>query len=107
MLYLAFFSIGLGCTPWTVNSEIYPMHLRGAGLSLSTTANWVSNYCIAAVFLTLTKTEMGQVVTFASLSLICVGAFAFIYYLLPETKGRAIDDIVAELCPHTVEKLKN
>jgi SP family myo-inositol transporter-like MFS transporter 13 len=47
MLYLGFFSIGLGNTPWTVNSEIYPLHLRGVGLSTSTTANWLSNYIVS------------------------------------------------------------
>lgn len=47
ILYLSFYSIGLGNTPWTVNSEIYPLHLRGVGISVSTTVNWVSNYCIS------------------------------------------------------------
>jgi SP family galactose:H+ symporter-like MFS transporter len=47
LLYLAFFSVSLGCTPWTINSEIYPLHLRGAGNSVSTTTNWVSNYVVS------------------------------------------------------------
>ena len=55
ILYLAFFSVGMGCTPWTVNSEIYPLHLRGCGLSLSTTGNWVTNYFVSQLFLTLTS----------------------------------------------------
>lgn len=59
MLYLAFFSIGLGCTPWTVNSEIYPLHVRGVGICISTTANWIANYAVAQLFLTMTATELG------------------------------------------------
>lgn len=55
LLYLAFFSIGMGCTPWTVNSEIYPLYLRGCGLSISTTANWITNYFVSQLFLTLTS----------------------------------------------------
>ena len=47
LFYLAFFSIGMGATPWTVNSEIYPLHLRGMGNSCSTFSNWASNYVVA------------------------------------------------------------
>jgi hypothetical protein len=47
LLYLAGFSVGMGGTPWTVNSEIYPLHLRGVGNSVSTTGNWVSNYVVS------------------------------------------------------------
>lgn len=59
LLYLAFFSISLGCTPWTINSEIYPLHLRGAGNSVSTTTNWVSNYVVSQFFLIVTTTTTG------------------------------------------------
>lgn len=68
-IYLAFFSVGMGATPWTVNSEIYPIHLRGIGNSMSTFGNWASNYAISAVFLTATETDLGQVL------------FYFLYFL--------------------------
>lgn len=59
LLYLAFFSISLGNTPWIVNSEIYPLHLRGVGASVSTTTNWVSNYVVSQFFLLVTETPAG------------------------------------------------
>lgn len=59
MLYLVFFSVGLGNTPWTINSEIYPLHLRGVGMCIATTTNWITNYAISALFLTLTETSLG------------------------------------------------
>ena len=51
--YLLAFSFGMGATPWTVNSEIYPLHLRGIGNSMATTTNWISNFTVALCFLTL------------------------------------------------------
>jgi len=60
-IYMAFFSIGMGATPWTVNSEIYPLHLRGIGNSMATFGNWASNYVISEVFLTATDSQLGQV----------------------------------------------
>ena len=62
--YLAFYSIGMGATPWTVNSEIYPLHLRGIGNSMATLGNWAGNYVISAIFLTATETELGEVTFF-------------------------------------------
>lgn len=63
-IYLAFFSVGMGATPWTVNSEIYPIHLRGIGNSFSTFGNWAGNYVISALFLTATETDLGEVIFF-------------------------------------------
>jgi SP family myo-inositol transporter-like MFS transporter 13 len=99
LLYLVFFSISLGPIPWTVNSEIYPLHLRGVGNSIATTVNWVSNYAVSQVFLLVTTTAPGQVGTFVFIALCCVGTWFFVYRLLPETKGRQIESIVQELCP--------
>ncbi|TNV80686.1 hypothetical protein FGO68_gene2087 [Halteria grandinella] len=99
LTYLIFFSISLGPIPWTVNSEIYPLHLRGVGNSLATTVNWVSNYAVSQVFLLVTTTALGQVITFVSIAVCCVGTWLFVYRLLPETKGRSIESIVEELCP--------
>ena len=60
-LYMAFFSMGMSSTPWTVNSEIYPLHLRGIGNSFATFGNWIGNFAISAVFLSATQSTLGQV----------------------------------------------
>ena len=87
--YLFFFAIGMSSQPWTVNSEIYAVHVRGTATSLATTANWISNYAIAAVFLTTTSSPLGRVLTYLVIAGFCMAAFVFVYVLLPETKGRS------------------
>jgi len=54
--YLLFFSSGMASTPWTINSEIFPLHLRGAGISAATFTNWLCNFIVVENFLTVTKT---------------------------------------------------
>ena len=59
MSFLAFFSISLGCTTWTVNSEIYPLHMRGVGNSIATTIHWIANYLFSQFFLVATASILG------------------------------------------------
>jgi MFS family permease len=98
------FSVGLSTTPWAVNGEIYPLHLRGAGNALSTTVNWLSNYLVIQGFLTFTSEPVGQIVAYFVFGLVTGGCWFFVYKYLPETKNRSIEDIVSELSPeHTVK----
>jgi MFS transporter, SP family, solute carrier family 2 (myo-inositol transporter), member 13 len=94
MLYLAFFSIGFSSTVWTVNAEIYPIHLIGTASSLATATNWISNFAVSACFLTILSTDPGKVYVFLILGGFTLAAIAFVYFLLPETKGKPISENV-------------
>ena len=85
VIYLFAFAIGLGATTWTINSEIYPLHLRGQGCSMSTSANWVANYAISALFLTLTQTDIGKVLTYFALANFNMLMYIFVKAIVPET----------------------
>jgi len=91
MIYLLFFHLGMGPIPWAVNSEIFPLHLRGRGTSMAITTNWLTNYVISQFFLGAVFTPIGEILTFLSFSLICGLCWIFIYTLLPETKGKSIE----------------
>jgi len=84
----------MSSTPWTVNTEIYPLHVIGTANSLSTTTNWATNFVVATVFLIFLDTKLGSVLSFLVLAGFAVSAWIFIYYLLPETAGRNIDEIL-------------
>lgn len=93
-MFLASFSLGMSSTPWTINTEIYPLHVIGTANSLSTTTNWTTNFVVATVFLIFLDTKLGSVLAFLVLALFSVAAWIFIYFLLPETAGKNIDEIL-------------
>ena len=95
-LYLLSFSIGMGPTPWTINSEIYPLHLRGLGNSMSSTVNWISNFIVALTFLTVMKhVPYGDIFGFVAICILCLVTVTFVYFKLPETRGLSLDDVLA------------
>uniref|UniRef100_A0A7S3MZJ0 Major facilitator superfamily (MFS) profile domain-containing protein n=1 Tax=Strombidium inclinatum TaxID=197538 RepID=A0A7S3MZJ0_9SPIT len=98
IMYLAFFSIGMSSTVWSVNTEIYPIHLIGSGSSLATATNWFSNFIVSTFFMSIMKnSDVGKVVAFALLGFFCLLAILFIYYLVPETGGRPINENIKNI----------
>jgi SP family myo-inositol transporter-like MFS transporter 13 len=100
-LYLISFGVGMSPVPWTVNAEIYPLHVRGQCLSLATSTNWAMNFIVARTFLTLATSlssfaeDRGQhpngvFFLYASISVI---GLVLLYLHMPETKGLALEEI--------------
>jgi MFS transporter, SP family, galactose:H+ symporter len=92
--YVAFFAIGLGPVFWLLISEIFPLAVRGRGMSLATVANWAFNLVVALTFLILVD-ALGQAATFLVYAVLTAAAFVFTQRLVPETKGRSLEDIQA------------
>jgi SP family galactose:H+ symporter-like MFS transporter len=94
MAYVGFFAVGLGPVFWLILSEIYPLRIRGRAMSVGTAANWSSNLIVALTFLTLTKL-IGKPGTFGLYAAVTIGAWFFAYFLVPETKGKTLEQIEA------------
>jgi SP family galactose:H+ symporter-like MFS transporter len=92
--YVACFAFGLGPIFWLLISEIYPLKIRGAAMSAVTVTNWALNLVVAVSFLTLVGV-LGQAGTFWLYGAIAVGAWIFFYLLVPETKGKTLEQIEA------------
>ncbi|KAM4694041.1 solute carrier family 2, facilitated glucose transporter member 12 isoform 2-T2 [Discoglossus pictus] len=54
LAYVAAFSIGLGPMAWLVQSEIFPVGIKGRAFALTSSMNWGMNLLISLTFLTLT-----------------------------------------------------
>ena len=80
-----------------MNAEIYPLHVIGTANSLSTTTNWATNFVVATVFLLMLDTKLGSVLCFVVLAAMAILAWIFIYFLLPETAEKPINQILREI----------
>ena len=94
--YIASFAIGLGPVFWLMISEIFPLKVRSAAMSVSTVANWAANFVVATFFLTLTGaiTIEGTFWLYAGFG---VAAIVFFVLRLPETKDRSLEEISHEV----------
>lgn len=96
IFYIACFAIGLGPVFWLMISEIFPLHLRGKAMSITTVANWLANFLVSATFLSLIGAigQVGTFVLYAALAVVAVATFA---RMVPETKERSLEDIQEDL----------
>ena len=92
LLFTVGFTFGFGALVWVYAGESFPARLRSLGSSAMLTADLVANVAVAAIFLTL-LTRLGGAGTFVVFGVLAVAAFAFVFKLAPETKGRPLEDI--------------
>jgi MFS transporter, SP family, galactose:H+ symporter len=96
MAYVASFAISLGPIFWLLISEIYPLKIRGLAEGTAAASNWAANLLVSLTFLTLVQ-ALGPTRTFWLYALFGVAAWIFSYYLVPETKGRTLEQIERSL----------
>lgn len=90
--YVVSFAISLGPVTWVVLSEIFPLNIRGMAMGLALFFNWLFNYIVSLTFLILIA-DWGLNTTFLFYALICVFCFVFIFFLIPETKGKSLEEV--------------
>jgi SP family galactose:H+ symporter-like MFS transporter len=90
--YVVGFAIGLGPILWVLLSEIYPLHIRGRAMGIALFANWLFNYLISLTFLLLLN-KLGFSGTFGLYSIFSILCLLFVYFFIPETKGKSLEEI--------------
>ena len=96
VLAIACFAMTLGPITWVVLSEIFPNKVRGAAMSIATASLWIASFLLTYTFPIL-NSSFGASGTFWLYGIICGAGFVFIHFKLPETKGKSLEEIEAEL----------
>jgi sugar porter (SP) family MFS transporter len=92
LVYVGSFSVGLGPGVWVVISELFPTRIRGRAMSIATVALWLACILVAATFLSLVE-AIGSTGAFWLYAATSVLNFLFIWRVMPETKGRSLEEI--------------
>ncbi|KAF9120775.1 Solute carrier 2, facilitated glucose transporter member 2 [Mortierella sp. GBA39] len=93
-MYIIAFAIGLGPIPWLLLSEFLPTYALSSASSAATGVNWSLNFVIGLLFPSLTK-AMGNT-TFILFGGVSIVGVAFVWFFVPETRGRSIEQVMAE-----------
>ncbi|HEV2094307.1 MAG TPA: sugar porter family MFS transporter [Rubrobacter sp.] len=96
LLYIASFAASFGPIVWVMLPEIFPLQVRGSGVGASSLSNWVANFIVALLFPILIA-ALGQTPVFWGLGVICILSMAFVYFVVPETMGRSLEQIEGDL----------
>ena len=83
-------------TTWLLISELVPPQVRGVGMGLAGLALWVMNWVVAQFFLPLVDATSATF-TFCLFAVFGVVASVFVARRVPETMGRSLDDVAAEM----------
>ncbi len=92
MVYVGCYAFSLGPIVWLLISEIFPLRVRGMGMSLSTLANWVGNFAVSQFFLTMVE-KLGRSATFWIYASLCIVTIIFVRAMVPETKRELLETI--------------
>ncbi|GMH02661.1 hypothetical protein Nepgr_004500 [Nepenthes gracilis] len=95
LVYIAFFSAGMGAVPWVVMSEIFPINVKGRAGSLATLVNWFGAWAVSYTFnFLMSWSSYGTFVLYAAINALAV---IFVVMVVPETKGRTLEEIQAAI----------
>jgi MFS family permease len=94
MAFIAAFAMALGPIGWLFCAEIFPNKVRGRAMSVASFTVWASCYIVAQTFPILNDSpHVGPALTFWIYSGISLLAFLMVLALVPETKGRSLEEI--------------
>lgn len=94
--FIIVFSLGLGPIPWMMSNEVMGPEIKSFGCSATVAMNWICVSLVTFYFQPL-QDVLGAATTFWIFSAICVAGVIFVLLVLPETKGKSIQEIQNEL----------
>ena len=92
MVYSASFMFSWGPICWVLIAEVFPNTIRGAAVAIAVAFQWIFNWIVSTSFVPLAN-SMGYWFTYGLYGVICIVAAVFVWRLVPETKGKTLEDM--------------
>ena len=101
MVYSASFMFSWGPICWVLIAEIFPNTIRGAAVAIAVAFQWIFNLIVSSSFPSMfnmhlsSGDDFGHWFTYGLYGVICIAAAVFVWKLVPETKGKTLEDMTA------------
>ena len=92
MVYSASFMFSWGPICWVLIAELFPNTIRGQAVAIAVAFQWVFNWIVSSSFVPMANI-MGYWFTYGLYGVICILAALFVWKLVPETKGKTLEDM--------------
>nr|MBP7473216.1 D-xylose transporter XylE [Prevotella sp.] len=99
MIYSASFMFSWGPICWVLIAEIFPNTIRGKAVAIAVAFQWIFNWIVSSTFVPMFNMHLtagdnfGHWFTYGLYGIICVAAAVFVWKLVPETKGKTLEDM--------------
>jgi SP family arabinose:H+ symporter-like MFS transporter len=97
--FVASFAISLGPVMWVLFSELFPNRVRALAISFVGLINSGVSFTVQLIF-PWELENLGNSVTFLIYGLFAIVGLILVMRLLPETKGKSLEELEAELVGH-------
>ena len=92
---IACYAMTLAPLTWVLIAEIFPNRLRSLGVSAAVCALWISSFALTYSFPFINR-SLGSAGSFFTYGAICLAGAVFVFFLVPETKGRTLEELEAQ-----------
>jgi sugar porter (SP) family MFS transporter len=98
MVFVSGYQVGFGPIAWLMVSEVFPLHVRGSAISVAAIVNFGFNILVTLCQETLMASlqPQGLFLLYFFLALL---SLVFVYFIVPETKGKTLEEIGREMDP--------
>jgi len=93
---IAIYAMTLAPITWVLISEIFPNRIRGTAVSLAVSSLWIACFALTISFKPI-NVALGAAGTFWLYGAICLIGFIVMWFRIPETKGKSLEEIESEL----------
>ncbi len=99
MVYSASFMFSWGPICWVYIAEIFPNTIRGAAVAIAVAFQWIFNFIVSSTFVPMFNMHLqpgdhfGHWFTYGLYGIICIISALFVWRLVPETKGKSLEEI--------------
>ena len=99
LIYSASFMFSWGPICWVLIAEIFPNTIRGQAVAVAVAFQWIFNFIVSSTFVPMFNMHLtegddfGHWFTYGLYGIICVLAAVFVWRLVPETKGKTLEDM--------------
>ncbi|XP_058066098.1 facilitated trehalose transporter Tret1-like [Anopheles bellator] len=96
MVYIIFYTVGLATVPFAILGEIFPANVKAVAVALYTMFAGAVGFGVSKLY-QLISDEAGTYLSFWIFAACSAGFVVFVFALIPETKGKPLDQILIEM----------